>query len=264
MNHPSSPLALRAFQRSSGQRPYIYGHRGARATHPENTILAFEQALSQGADGVELDVRMAADGGLFVTHDDALPLAPARGGEGARRRHNPPLLSRLSSEQVRRLRTESGEPVPSLSDALLFQAQSGCLMNVELKGDVLQPWWMARRVSECLRAHGGHHILLSSFHPGIVWALARQVPSIPVALLVHEQQSWQRRLWPVQALGASVVHPEAQLLDAALMQRLRKRVSVVNAWTVNDPSEGLRLSRLGVDGLVTDRPGVLRAALAAT
>lgn len=288
------PSALVAFRRTPGQRPFIYGHRGARATHPENTLLAFEQALEQGADGVELDVRMAADGGLFVTHDDALLLAPAvrvpteraptdlspltsSGGRkdgstisledvGASRdgfagSETRARLRHLSSEQVRRLRTRSGEPVPSLVEALLFQARTGCRMNVELKGDVLHPLWMVRRVSEVLRAHGGHYILLSSFHPGVVWALRRRLPEIPVALLVHAGQPVQRRLWPLGALGACVAHPEAQLLDAALMQRLRRRVQVINTWTVNEPDEALRLSRLGVDGLVTDSPDILRAAL---
>jgi glycerophosphoryl diester phosphodiesterase len=213
-------------------------------------MVAFERALADGADGVELDVRMSADGALVVAHDDHIA---TRGG--------PVALHRLSLAQIQALETTSCEPVPTLRQALEFQARTMAYLNVELKGDVPAPAWMARQAAHLIRQHGGQGILLSSFDVRQVRLLAQLLPHVPVALLFERSQKVMSKLVPTALLGAVAVHPQASLLDAAYMGRLRKKVAVINTWTVNSPGEAVRLSALGVDALITDDPQLILSAL---
>ncbi len=246
----SGPVS--AFVRPQGRRPFIYGHRGARAHAPENTIFAFERALQDGADGIELDVRMSRDGGLFITHDDHVAF------EG----HDVPLaLSKLTTSQAEHLKTRSGLPLPTLRDALQFQSRTGALFNVELKGDVLAPNWMAETAAEQIERHGGDRVIMSSFDPRVVRAFSKRLPEVPSALLFDQQQWLVRRLLPLDSCGAVGLHPESVTVDSALIARARKKAVVINVWTVNEASEALRLSDLGVDGIVGDDPAMLIAAL---
>jgi glycerophosphoryl diester phosphodiesterase len=244
-----SALSARPFQRKEGRRPFVLGHRGARALCPENTMLAFQRALDDGADGVELDVRMSADCELFISHDDTLKTES--GGVS---------LKSLSAAQVHALRMQSGEPVPTLREVLHFQARTGAYLNVELKGDVPSPQWMARRAAAEIGQHGGQGIVLSSFNPRQVFLLAQLLPEVPAALLFEHKQRLLPRLLPLGILGASAAHPEACLIDSALMTRLRAKVPLINVWTVNEVAEARRLSELGVDGIITDNPRLILGA----
>jgi len=245
------PGAIDAFRRSA-QRPLIYGHRGARARAPENTIEAFELALAEGADGIELDVRMTADGELVVLHDGHLQVGAGRAVP----------VHRLSLAQVKSLTRASGAIAPTLSEVLTWHRARGKLANVELKGDVPHVRWLGRKAAECIQAHGTAGILLSSFHPGLVWQMTRLLPEVPVALLVEAGRlgEVQRLLGGWKLLGAAGVHPERRLLTAAYLRPFIQAHALVNTWTVNDPTEALRLAALGVDGIVTDRPLEILAA----
>jgi len=234
-------------------RPLVYGHRGARARAVENTIAAFDLALAEGADGVELDVRMTGDGELVILHDAHLALGEAKAAR----------VDRLSWGQTKELGRKLGVSIPTLDEALAWHRRNGKLTNVELKGDVAHVPWLGRRAAELIGKHGPDGILVSSFHPGLVFSVHRQLPELPVALLLEagrlndlEQLAGYSRL-----LGAKAVHPDRRLVTADVMKRLRARGSIVNTWTVNDETEALRLSALGVDGIVTDRPLEILKAL---
>lgn len=248
-----SPDKLRRFLRKRGKRPLVLAHRGARRDAPENTLLAFETALNQGADGVELDVRMSADGELIVHHDEEV--RTAKGAHVA--------LGKLSGSQIRALRTESGEPVPTLREVLLFGARTGALLNVELKADVRAPLFMAREAARQICVHGGDGVLLSSFSPAQVWLLSRCLPELPVALLLHEEQTVLPHLLPLALLGAVGVHAQLEMLSDELLVRARRAGALFNVWTVNKPSDAVRLAQQGVDALITDVPALVLPALSA-
>lgn len=233
------------FRRQPGERPFVLGHRGARADAPENTMRAFELALTQGADGLEIDVRMSADGELFIAHDPALHVNG----------HQAPVpLAELTSAQISRLRLPSGEPIPRLGEVLELQKSTGTRLNVELKGDVQNPLWMAERTARWIRRHGGSGILFSSFHPWIVASLARLLPEIPTGLLIEEEQTIMSRWAPYRLLGAVAVHPQASLVTEERVAKWKRQGALINVWTVNKPSEAWRLADLGVDAIITDAP----------
>jgi glycerophosphoryl diester phosphodiesterase len=249
-----SPALLEPFRRTA-QRPLVYGHRGARARAPENTILAFDLALAEGADGVELDVRMTADGELVVLHDRHLQL---EGGQAME-------VERLTTSQLNLAGKRAGYTIPTLDEVLAWQRQRGCLANVELKGDVPQRSWLARRTAESILYHGTEGILISSFHPTLVLQMTRRLPTVPAALLLEpgSLNQVEHAIGGYRLLGACGVHPQHTLLNPAYFRPLEAARALVNTWTVNDEADAKRLANLGVDGIVTDRPLEILGALTA-
>lgn len=272
MRRSSSPTSS-PYRRLPGARPWIYGHRGARAHAPENTLEAFELALQQGADGVEIDVRHSLDGVLCIAHDPQVHV---------RSREEPVELSQLSSTQLRHLRLPSGHSIPTLEEVLQWKQERPTRINIELKGDVPAPLWMAERTVQLLERYGTEGIFLSSFSPAIVRWLSFRLPQVPAALLIHAEQPYlhwalpeapltpqlqtsevQRRLahwgpqWTPTALGIQLIHPESVLVTPERVQFYQAQQLIVNVWTVNDPKEAQRLASWGVDGLITDDPSSL-------
>jgi len=231
----------------------VYGHRGARARAPENTLDAFDLALREGADGIELDVRMTADAELVILHDGHLSLV---GGDAVR-------VEALSLAQVRAAGRRQGIVIPTLDEALAWHRDTGKLTNVELKGDVPQRAWMARRAAAKIRFFGTSGILISSFHPALVRAMTLLLPEVPAALLLEAGRidALEHAVGGYRFLGAIGVHPERRLLTPDYFRPLARRGALVNTWTVNAPDEARRLAALGVDGIVTDRPLEILAAL---
>lgn len=258
---PPSALAIERrleWKRPSGERPRVYGHRGARHAEPENTLRAFEAAMKEGAEGIELDVRLTADGVCVIAHDEALPAGSrdARGpidGEA-------PRISALSASQLAAVRLPSGERVPTLREALGFRSDTGAFVNVELKSDLPARDKLVRAACDALEKYGAERILVSSFDPRMVRAVARRCQDVPVAWLVHSGQRVLRYAPGWQLLGAVGVHPEAtEPLER--ISGFARRGAIVNVWTVNDPERARALADAGVDGLVTDAPRKILDAL---
>ena len=241
-----------AFRRQAGARPLILGHRGARAHAPENTQEAFLRALSDGADGVELDVRMSRDGELFISHDDRVVM------EG---HDQPPRLGQLDAERIHRLGIDQGRPLMTLQQVLRLQKDTGALFNIELKSDLQRPLEMTRRVVEQVRNHGGDGILLSSFSPYQVGLLRLLVPTIPVCQLLESNHWLSARLRLLPLLGVAGVNLQADLLTAGTMKAIRSRFPLINTWTVNSATQAKRMAELGVDAIITDDPALILAAL---
>jgi glycerophosphoryl diester phosphodiesterase len=174
-----------AWQRSAGRRPLVLGHRGARHAAPENTLAAFELALAEGAEGVELDVRLDRDGEVVVIHD--CTLRRVSGGRETR-----PVWE-LGRADLDRIDLGGGERVPRLTAVLDWARARRARVNVEVKHDGPRTWELVRRVAALCRGmpHAERRLLLSCFHPGVVAALARIAGELPVAWLVHREQRWR-------------------------------------------------------------------------
>jgi len=106
-------------------RTWVYGHRGDRSQSPENTLLAFERALAKGADGIEFDVQVAANGKAVVFHDSTLERMTA--GADSRR------IAKLSAEEACSIVLDQGSAIPSLLEVLRWAEGNGLFLNVELK-----------------------------------------------------------------------------------------------------------------------------------
>ncbi|MBP6015215.1 MAG: hypothetical protein KA586_00695 [Candidatus Promineofilum sp.] len=229
--------------------PLIIGHRGAAADAPENTLAAFVLALEQDADGIELDVQLSADGVAVIIHDETVD----RTCNGTGR------VSDLTWAELQMLSIAGDHSVPTL-DELFAALGRRTLYNVELKASGTDQERLATTVADCIERHGvGDRVLVSSFSPLAVRAARRRLPrAIPVG---HLRDHRAARLFHT-FVPAEADHPNAKLVDEAMMIWARRRGLRVNVWTVDDPAEARRLLGLGVHGIITNRPGALRAALA--
>ncbi len=235
----------------------MLGHRGASHGAPENTLAAFAMAAEEGADGVELDVRLDASGDVVVFHDRTLRRMTAGADERA--------LEALTRRDLDAVDLGGGERAPRLSAVLDWARQLRLRVNVELKQDVSSRAALVRRVAALVAAvpDAPRHVILSSFHPGMVAALGPLVPGVPRAWLVHAGQRLLGSAPGYRLLGAQAIHPERLLTQPARVRRWRDAGAIVNVWTVDDPTEVRDLDALGVDGIISNRPGEALAALGA-
>ena len=231
-------------------KPTLIAHRGASHAAPENTITAFERALVEGAGGLELDIRLSADGEPIVFHDADLDrLTTLRGP-----------IAQVPWSTLAKTRVGQGDAtIPHLAD-LLALARPGLVLNVELK-PIAQPRRLvdaARPYLERLAAQS--ELVLSSFDPRILALFSATPLTAPhrLALLFEDLTA----LSALRFLPAVDLHPAASLLTAETFAAWSVSSRRFRAWTVDDPNEARRLLRLDprID-LITNRPGPLLAEL---
>ncbi len=231
----------------------ILGHRGASADAPENTLPAFRLALEQGADGVELDARLCASGEVVVFHDETLERLA---GQPGRVVQTP--WSTLRTLQV--VSPSGRAPIPLLAQVLDALPRTAWL-NVELKAD--SGWLrLAARVARLL-VDGGHqsHVVVSSFHPMCLLALAAWGPSLRRGILLEPDRPAWLAFGPLALLGRDAVHPSNAEVTEEGVRAWHTRGREVAVWTVDDVARARTLASWGVDALITNRPGLLCAAL---
>jgi len=217
-------------------------------------LAAFELSRREGADGIELDVRLDGSGQVIVLHDPTLE----RVTQGADSRH----AEDIPSRELARLDVGKGERVPSLDEVLSWAHEHGQRVNVELKSDVRNRVLLLRQVARTMRRKALPNVLFSSFHPYFVWWLARRLPELPRAWLVHQKQLLLKYAPGLGQLGANALHPEHVLATPERVARLERAHFLVNTWTVNDPARARELSGMGVDAIISDVPGKILAELA--
>ena len=231
----------------------VIAHRGASAEAPESTRAAIERAVRLGADMIELDVQMTKDGRLVVFHDTRLDRTTNGRGWLSQWRYRE--LARLDAGAWFAPRF-SGERVLLLSQVLRLVPRSSQL-NLELKRTARKAA-VVHRVVRCVSRTGAvRRVLVSSFDAGLVKRMKAAHPRIARALLCRRRAT--RALRRAIALECVAVHPHASLVTPALVAQAHRAGLRVHAWTVDRLSEARRLIRMGVDGLVTNRPDRLRA-----
>ena len=232
----------------------VIAHRGASAYAPENTMPAFDLAVRQGADMLELDVQRSADGVLVVFHD-----ATTERWDGWKRLASACTLAELQALDI------GGARVATLAEVCAFARQHQVRLNVEIKG--LGIGAAVARMLRDERVEG--LVLISSFEAGALREVAAAGPHLPRAYLMgndtYRPDVRFREAWPFGALrrlGAAAWHPARELpLLAWLIPRVRRAGFAVNVWTVDDVATMRQLIGLGVDGIITDVPDVLRGVL---
>ena len=228
--------------------PKIIAHRGASAHAPENTLAAFQLALEQGSDGIELDVMLSRDGELVVIHDDTVDRTTNGAGS----------VKDMTLAELQMLDAGDHEKIPSLSE--VFDLVGGkFLINIELKNYSTLFDALPIEVAKLVESRGlADSIIISSFNPINLPRFKRRLPEISVGLLTQPQQA-RRWLWNLFRYDA--LHPYFSDVDAALVAEMHDRGKAVNVWTCDDPEELRRLAALGVDSIITNAPDHTREVL---
>jgi glycerophosphoryl diester phosphodiesterase len=259
MDEPVISMRSKMLLPTEALLPYVYAHRGARDVAPENTLAAFRAALQAGADGIECDITRCATGEIVVIHDDTLERTTNGSGE----------VSATSFSVLRSLDAGgwfadsfAGEPIPILAEVLAL-AKNTVQLNIEIKGMDAVDDGLEVEVAAMLRQRAMQDaVIISSFNP---WALKRMrqaTDNVRCALLytraspVDSAPEWTLSLLPIQAF-----HPEYKMVDRDYVDWAHQQGYHVNVWTVNEPADMLEMLRLGVDGIITDHPALLRRLL---
>ena len=228
----------------SRPHPRIVAHRGASRDATENTLRAFALALEQGADGIELDVHATRDGVCVVHHDAQLPALSGRREA----------IADLTWAELVERRLPSGDPIPTLASVFdLVGARA--TVYVEVKGRGIEA-----QVASVLDAHPQVDSAVHAFDHRIPVAVKVRRPVTPIGLL---STSYPLSLDGVLAnSGAHTLWQHVDQIDEALVHAVHARGLELMAWTANDIPHARLLAAWGVDGLCTDLPGAMRAALA--
>lgn len=254
----------RARPMGSGSDLPIFGHRGASARAPENTLAAFERCAAAGV-GIELDVGRSVDGALYVLHDETVD----RTTDGVGR------LRDLRAEQIDELDAGSwfdeasrGERVPRLDEVL--RRYAGVVpLDIELKSDP-DPVAVALRLIACLAGHPTDAVLITSFDPFVLGAVADLRPDLLRGQIVSSLRdadlpAGQRYLLRTMRFNAvsrpDVIMAEDAILEAPFVRRCARRGWPIVAWTVDTAERARTLRAMGVAGLISNDPERLAAEL---
>lgn len=235
----------------------ILGHRGASADFPENTMEAFSGAMAQRADGVELDVMRCATGELVVCHDEWLDRLAGL--------HWEVLTTPWWKLRQADVGTSLGFPparLPLLHDVLDALGEKA-FINVELKCETVEDHGLSVAVGQLLADRGfSERVFVSSFNALCLMRLATAFPSLRRGYLIDPDKAWAPQAWGWLPLAARTsVHPHFSQVTAERVNRWHAQGWEVAVWTVDEADEARRLRALGVDWLITNRPGALRAEL---
>lgn len=245
-------------------------HRGASARAPENTLAAIRTAIDLGADMVELDVQRSKDGVPVLMHDTTL--ARTTNVRRVFPRRGPWRVADFTYAELMRLDAGSwkapefaGERVATLHDAIEMIRRSGAGLLLEVKAPELYPG-VIRDIVATMAAIPGYldsataagRLVVQSFNFAAMKEHKTQAEGVPVGLLGSPDVA----NLPVLATWADQVNPSHLAADRSYVDQVHERGMACLVWTVNGGPAMRRALRMGVDGVITNRPAVLGRMLA--
>lgn len=237
-------------------RPDIIAHRGASTHFHENTMAAFERAVADGADGIEFDLRVTADGHWVVHHDPVIPIA-----ESVVR------IDKLTLREVKMLWTgPHRDPIPTLSEFLEWAGRQPVSLIFDIK-DSVQIEGLVATVHE---ARIQNPCVFSAFRKSVIREIHRLEPDWKMARIVGDPR-WRllRRMMSgplvrkAQDERLSALHLHERWITPSIIEDADNRSLRLVVWTVDDPIRMQILSELGVSGIITNRPDLAREVLSA-
>jgi glycerophosphoryl diester phosphodiesterase len=229
--------------------PLAFAHRGGASEAPENTLPAFERAVDLGYTYLETDVHVTSDGVLVAFHDTDLSRTCGRPG----------IITELPWSDVSTARVEGREPIPLMED--LLEAFPAARFNIDCKSNAA----VSALVSVIKRTNSRHRVCLSAFDDRRLIRLRDALGPGVCTGLGPAQVAALRVLGRTAGGGGAAQVPVRQgritLVDERFVRVAHRRGIQVHVWTIDDAAEMRRLLDIGVDGLMTDRPVVLRDVL---
>ena len=237
------------------REPWIIAHRGASGCAPENTLAAYERAVALGAQFIETDLHLTRDARFVAIHDKALDRTT--NGTGPVRDHTLTELRELDAGMWFD-RQFMGQKIPTLEEILAFAREHDVVFYLEIKYDAA--WGMHHALVAALAGAGNAaRTIVISFDPSTLDAVRRLDASIMTGLLVEGAN--RDYVKAALEVGARQLCPRADLITRELVDQAHRSDLHVVTWTVNDTAKMGSVVSAGVDGVMTDLPDRLRAAL---
>lgn len=230
--------------------PIPFAHRGGASEAPENTLPAFEHAVKLGFRYLETDVHATADGVLVAFHDDRLDRVTDRSGT----------IEDLTWAEVGEARVDGREPIPLLEDVL--GSWPDVRVNIDPKADSsVQPL-----IDVLRRTRSVDRVCIGSFSDERIDRIRTAIgPELCTGMgpdeLVGLIKAFEGETvaFRSQAAQIPITDPKGRpLATPELVEVAHRHGIVVHVWTIDDPDEMRRLLDIGVDGIMTDRPAVVR------
>jgi glycerophosphoryl diester phosphodiesterase len=234
----------------------IFAHRGASGNYPENTLLAFQKAIEERADGVEFDLHRTKDGILVVHHDFDLkrtagvPLVIGETDYAALAKYDLGIWKGDYPKQT----------LPTLDEVLAVFRDTELMINIELKaGSAIYPGIENELLAMLQSQPRPERFVLSSFdHPALM--ILRALGS-PYPLGVLTEARWIAPWVYVETHDFQTYHPNYRTLDMETVKELKTRGISIYTYTVNNCKDAKRLQNLGIEGIITNKPAELRNQL---
>jgi glycerophosphoryl diester phosphodiesterase len=231
-------------------------HRGASGTRPENTLVSFRRAMEIGVDVIELDTRLTADGIAIIMHDATVDRTTNGSGR----------VADLTLQQIKALDAGAwfapefaGERVPTLAEAAALTGNRVAL-SLELKETGVEEQAVA-----AIRSSANSHSFISSFHEQCLKRVRELDPQMTLEFIVGidplSDDEIARLIERTRRLDARILAPSHRGITPALVSAAKAAGLRLIAWTVDERDEMQRLIELGVDGITTNRPEVLKDLL---
>jgi glycerophosphoryl diester phosphodiesterase len=239
----------------------VFAHRGGRALGPENTVVAFDLGMAAGADGLEFDVHLAADGRVVVIHDPTLDRSTDAAGEvGA---YTSVELAAVNAAPRFGIDLElpwggARAGLPTLDDVLARYPDASLI--IEMKGERVE---LGPAVVEAVcRAGAGSRVCLGSFSSAVLAAAGRAGPELATSASREEALRALQRSWvwlsPGRVAYKAFQVPERagrlRVVSPRFLNAVHRSGCAVHVWTVNEEADMRRLFDWGVDAIITDRP----------
>jgi glycerophosphoryl diester phosphodiesterase len=235
----------------------VWAHRGASAYAPENTIEAFDLAIKQQADGVELDVQLTKDGEVVVIHDETINRVSY--GEGYVKDYT---LKELKQFNYNKTHPEFGKVfIPTLKEVYELLKPTNLTVNVELKTGIIAYDTIEEKVLEIEEKMGMQgRIIYSSFNHSSVMKLKAIKKEAKIGLLYADGfidvPNYGCRL------GADALHPALyHLQNLDLIKQCKEKNLALHVWTVNEQEHMIYLAQNQIDAIITNKPDLARTVV---
>ena len=220
----------------------IIGHRGAAGYEPENTIKSILKGIECGASAIEVDVRRTKDGIMVLMHDETVDRTT--NGEGK--------VSELTLAEIKCLDAGKGERVPTLFEVFELLKERNVILLVELK----EIGYEEEVVSMVKDFNMLDRVYITSFHKSALNRVVEIEPNMKTGLIFSSNTL--RNMKIAEELNVDVVVPKYQLVNRNFLRSCRRLGFKVFVWTVNRAIDVVKFYRLGVDGIVTDYPCMVK------
>lgn len=224
--------------------PLVIAHRGDSSNALENSLASIHRALSLPVDMIEIDIRRSRDNVLYVMHDTLTGRTAVKNID----------IEQAASAMISGIRLANGEPIPTLTDAIKAVAGRAGL-NLEIKSDG------AGLLTAEYFASAGYrgYVLVSSFKEEEILAVHRAMPALRTSMIFDVFTT--REVPAYKEKGYTIISLKKKTVDEKLIAACHEQGVEVYVWTVDEEDEMRKLISWGVDGIYSNKPGLLKELL---
>ncbi len=218
------------------------GHRGAKGSEPENTLISFQKAIDLQVDGIELDVHLSIDGEIIVIHDETIDRTTNGNG----------FVNALSLSELKVFRIKNEHQIPTLTEVFDL-VNKNCFINIELKSYETATA-VVRLIEKYISEKNWSYdqFLVSSFD----WNALQQVRFLndEINIGVLTETDLDLALAFAKFIQAKSIHPHFHLLNKENVSKIQAKGIQVFPWTINELEDIEKIKYYNVNGIITDFP----------